>query len=352
MNGIAHTGFQANEVLSGKNHRVWRVLQAAVLLVGLLIFGALVFYPETGLHAFWNVLIPVAPALFVVSVGFWRNVCPLGTVSLLPRHLGISKSRRLSLKWQGRLHFGGVLLLFLVVPLRHIVLDTNGMATALTLAVTAAAAFTAGCFFEWKSGWCSGLCPVHPVEKMYAGKVKFTTPNAHCTQCANCVIPCPDSTPDMSPAKIMKRKSHHVSSSLLIGGLPGFVWGWFHVPDCRAGAAWTDCVVAFGLPYLCLGVSLSLFLLLRKYLDEKYQPLIVSICGAAAISFYYWYRLPALVGYGLFPGDGMLVDLTPVLPVWVLLFVQLSVAGFFVWWLVIRQPAPSVWSRRPPFAKR
>lgn len=243
-------------------------------------------------------------------------------------------------------------MLFVIVPVRHIVLDTNGLATALTLALVAVAAFTAGYFFEWKSGWCSGLCPVHPVEKMYGQKVLFTPPNSHCGRCQNCVIPCPDSIPDMNPAKANMRKSHRISSTLLVGGLPGFIWGWFHVPDCNANAHWTDCVLAFGLPYLTLGVSLSLFLSLRKYLHEKHEPLIVSAFAAAAVSFYYWYRIPALVGYGLFPGDGMLVDLRAAFPFWMVLVSQIVVAGFFVWWLVFRDAKAAVWAVRPPFAGR
>lgn len=352
MNRTLHIGQQAKEELQGKNLWLWRSLQLAFWLVGFGIFIALVFFPNIGIQAFWNVLIPVAPALFVLSTGFWRNVCPLATVSLLPRHLGFSKSKRLSLKWQGRLHLTGVLLLFLIVPLRHIALDTDGLATAIVLAVVAIAAFMAGYFFEWKSGWCSGLCPVHPVEKMYGQKVLFTPPNAHCGKCHNCVIPCPDSTADMNPEKADLRRSHRIASTLLMGGLPGFIWGWFHVPDCRAGADWSDCLVAFGLPYLCLGISLSLFLLLRKLLSEKYNALIVSGFAAASVSFYYWYRIPALVGYGLFPGDGMLVDLKEALPFWTVMIVQIAVVGFFVWWLTARHTTPAVWAIRPPFAKR
>ena len=35
------------------------------------IFFSLIFFPKIGIHAFWNVLIPIAPALVVVAVGLW-----------------------------------------------------------------------------------------------------------------------------------------------------------------------------------------------------------------------------------------------------------------------------------------
>ena len=195
MEKILFINHRTNQMPTDKNSWLWRSIQATMLLVGSAIFLALIFFPEYGIHAFWNILIPVAPALFVFGTGVWRNICPLASVSLLPRHTGISKSKRLSLKWQARLQLTGVILLFVVIPVRHIVLDTSGPATALALVLLTTTAFTMGYIFEWKSGWCSSLCPVHPVEKLYGEKTLFTPPNAHCGQCANCVVPCPDSIP-------------------------------------------------------------------------------------------------------------------------------------------------------------
>ncbi len=352
MNKTFHIEHETGKALTGTWLRLWRMVQVAVFMIGAGIFTALILFPETGIHAFWNVLIPVAPALFVLATGVWRNVCPLGSVSLLPRHLGISKRRRLNLKWQGRLHLAGVCLLFLIVPLRHLIFETNGPATAALLAATALAAFVAGCLFDWKSGWCSGLCPVHPVEKMYGENVLFTTPNAHCTQCANCVIPCPDSTPAMSPAKANMRKSHRISTCLLTGGLPGFIWGWFHVPDYGSSVGWSEIAISFAYPWLGLAVSLAVYLAVRFALAKQYHSLLNSLFAASAVACYYWYRLPALIGYGLFPGDGMLFDLTASVPHWTVWVVQIIVAAFFYWWVIFRKQAAAEWVVRPPFAQR
>jgi hypothetical protein len=59
-----------------------------------------------------------------------------------------------------------------------------------------------------------------------------------------------------------------------------------------------------------------------------------------------------LVGFGLFPQDGLLIDLTPVLPYWSILVAQVAIVAFFGWWLLLRNPEPSAWAMRPPFEKR
>jgi p-aminobenzoyl-glutamate transporter AbgT len=55
------------------------------------------------------------------------------------------------------------------------------------------------------------------------------------------------------------------------------------------------------------------------------------------------------VGYGLFPQDGLLVDLTQILPLWSIMAAQVVVVAFLGWWLVLRNPEPRVWAMRPPF---
>ncbi len=52
----------------------WRLVQVAVWAIGLAILVLLFVAPTIGLHAFWDVLIPVAPALLVIAPGgAWRS---------------------------------------------------------------------------------------------------------------------------------------------------------------------------------------------------------------------------------------------------------------------------------------
>lgn len=64
-------------------------------------------------------------------------------------------------------------------------------------------------------------------------------------------------------------------------------------------------------------------------------------------------HVPALFGFGLFPGDGMLVDLSGTLPAWSMAVVQLLAVAFFGCWLLLRKKQRAVeWAVRSPFAVR
>jgi hypothetical protein len=151
--------------------------------------------------------------------------------------------------------------------------------------VMAAIGIGLGFFYEWKSAWCSGLCPIHPVERLYGENVMITVPNVHCRSCQNCVVPCPDSTPNMHPALSDKTIFHSFSGLLIIGGLPGFIWGWFNVPD--AGAAnWSSLWHIYQLPLTGLSISLSLYLVLSTVLLKSQKRTLVRIFAAMSVSCY------------------------------------------------------------------
>ncbi len=66
MNQV-HKGASAKPFLSAFAWRFWRTLQFTVWLIGAAHLLALIFWPKVGLSAFWNVLIPVAPALIAIA---------------------------------------------------------------------------------------------------------------------------------------------------------------------------------------------------------------------------------------------------------------------------------------------
>jgi Na+-translocating ferredoxin:NAD+ oxidoreductase RNF subunit RnfB len=315
--------------------------------VGVVLLALLLFVPNVGIHAFWNGLIPVAPALLALAPGVWRNVCPMGSTALVARHAGLSRRRRISEASQARLSLVGVVLLLAIVPLRHVVLDTDGPATALAIAILALAAVVSCGHFEWKSAWCSGACPVHPVEKLYGTKPLVTVANAHCGPCERCVVTCPDSSVAMTPLSATPRPSARLAGRLMVGGFAGFVWGWFHVPDYAGGEGWSHLSTAYGLPLAGMAASLLLFTLLDYLGGPSRRRLVASAFAAAAIACYYWYRLPALVGFGPFPGDGALVDLRDSLPAWLPAASRAVTTTFFAWWFLGRSSVVRSWSIRP-----
>ena len=337
-------------LLSTKQRFSWRTIQVIIWLAGVAIFIALLAWPQVGIDAFWNFLIPVAPALFAFAPGLWRNLCPLGSTSMATRHLGLSKKKTISVAWQRRLGLIGIVILLLIVPLRHVVLNTNGPATALVIALLALLAIIMGTHFEWKSGWCSGLCPINPVEKLYGQRPLFTVPNAHCTSCHQCVTPCQDSLKGISPFRVNKTLAASFGAILLTGGFPGYIWGWFQVPDYLVADGFSHLLLVYGYPLGGLVVSVTIFLIIMKFLPKRHEVLLVRFFAVAAISCYYWFRLPALFGFGLFPGDGMLVDLTTTLPVWFPVVSQIFTTLLFFWWFVGRKESRRGWLFRPSFA--
>ena len=344
---------QAKSILSSNSLMYWRIAQIFVGLLGLGIFIALIFFPEIGIHAFWNVLIPVAPALFVVAVGLWRNICPLASTSLISRHLGFAKKKKLKVKQQERLQLIAVILLLLIVPLRHTIFDTNGLATAIIISVFALIAMYVSYKYNWKSAWCSGLCPIHPVEKLYGRKSLFVLPNAHCKTCVKCVAPCPDSTPSIHPLyKKKKMLSNKIAGALIIGGFPGFIWGWFHVQDYYNSEGWKHLISTFAYPLIAMTITLVLFLVVKKIVNKKHEIILINLFAVAAVSVYYWYRLPALIGFGIIQGDGMLINLSKALPNWFPILLQILTTVFFTWWIIFNKKEMSSWVIRPPYKKQ
>lgn len=148
MNKINH---KTTSQLSARSIFIWRTAQTAVWIVGAAILFNLIFFPTLGIHLFWNILIPVAPALLVVGVGIWRNVCPMASNALFARHFGLSKRKKLTTAQSGRMNLIAVVALFLIVPLRHAFFDLNGLNTALLIIALGLIAIMMGFLFEWKS---------------------------------------------------------------------------------------------------------------------------------------------------------------------------------------------------------
>lgn len=328
--------------------KAWRIVQLAVWVLGVAIVVALFLWPKIGIHAFWNVLIPVAPALLAIAPGLWRNICPLASTSLFARHTGRSARKAVSLPNQGIFLLIGVALLYAIVPLRHVLLDLNGPATGLALLAITVPAILMGRRYEWKSGWCSGICPVHPVERLYGSSPAVVPPNAHCDQCQKCVSPCADSTQAIDPLYNGQSGARHVAGLLMVGGFCGYIWGWFQVPDYPGSEGWAHLGQAYGWPLGSAAVTLALFLLLQPYVESK---LLRRSFAAAAIACYYWYRLPGLFGFGPYPGDGMLIDLTEQLGTSFPLISRAITTAFFAWWLVGRRRINRSWSNRPKMAE-
>ncbi|MHC4852154.1 MAG: hypothetical protein ACYTGO_13880 [Planctomycetota bacterium] len=350
--------FEANDFPPGSRPSDRRSRTAQRVLVGLAVLTlvALLVAPAVGLHAVWNVAVPILPALLVLAPGVWRNICPLSFIAAVPQRLGIAHNKQLPQRLNDLFLLIAVVTLFLVLPLRHVLLDKSGLATALTLVLLGLGAATAGLLFKSRSGWCAGLCPVHPVEKLYGARPVVTTNNSECLSCVRCVAVCPDSTPQAIDEDA-KANDHtndsrlrNLCTTIMLGAFPGYVYGWFHVPDYAPGQGMAHLGDAYGLPLVTALVTLAVLICLRATLGRLYYGLLNRAFAASAVAFFYWFRLPALVGFGLVPGDGMLVDLSPVLWEGWVMILRLGVVTFLFYWLVRDRFTPTAWTETPRVA--
>lgn len=318
-----------------------------MLLAGVLLILALLFQPTLGITLMWNILIPLAPLLIVVAPGLWRNICPMATFSLLPRHFGLSRKKLPSRRWIDALGLGSLIALALIVPLRHLYLDTNGPLTALMLLLAAAFAWAMGMAYEWRSGWCTSLCPIHPVEKLYGFSPALCVDNARCDSCRKCTRPCPDWTRSLTPLSAPRSPLDGVIGHLLTGGFVGFIWGWNQLPDYQGVVGWRELASSYLCPFASAGVSLLIYSLAQRALHrvKAAHDQVVRIFATAAVITYYWYRLPALGGFGPFPGTGMLYDLRGVLPASAEAISHLLSTAFFIYFLILRKAPSSGWMK-------
>ena len=327
----------------------WKGVQYLALLGGVALVATLVTRPALGLDILWNGLIPAAPALIVIAPGLWRNICPMATFSLLPRRLGISMRSRLSHRSAAILGAASLTALLLIVPLRHLSLNTDGPMTALMLVAAALVAFALGAATEWRSGWCNGLCPIHPAEKLYGQAPAVTVINARCDACHQCSTPCPDSKRSMHPLITGPSRLARVTAHVMAGGFAGFIWGWYRLPDFAGGVGAAEIFATYTWPFGAGLASLAIYGIAYRwlFLDRADRQRLLRLAAAAAVCTYYWYRIPALAGFGPHPGSGMLADLTeawPTLPLWS----HAATTTFFCWFLMIRRDPARSWMHRPP----
>ncbi len=323
--------------VGGKERLIWTALQSVMLLVGIALVGLLLFWPAVGIALMWSLIIPIAPALVTIAPGLWRNICPMASFHMLPQKLGIAQNKRIPEWGAAALALVGMILLFIVVPMRRIGLNVDGPLTAIMLMSAAVVAFVMGSFFEMRSGWCTSLCPIHPVEKLYGTNPAISFKNARCDLCELCSNPCPDSTPEMTPTLTGATRLQRFLGNFLVGSFPGFVWGWYQVQDYPPDQVGVhEVVTVYVWPLAACIVTYAVFKIGEHIFRHKANSRIVlhRVFAAAAISTYYWYRLP---------GPASL------LPDWFPLASHVVTTAFFFWFLVLRSPKVS-WLKRPVMA--
>jgi nitrite reductase (NADH) large subunit len=265
----------------------WQAIRVATLAGALGLAVALVLAPDDGLYALWRVLIPALPLLWLVAPGLWRNVCPLSSSNQTPRVLGLSKAGTAPawLTEYGFLIAAGLFVVF--VSLRKVGLDDSGPASALLLVAALSGGFVGGVLLKGKSGWCSSICPLLPVQRLYGQTPYKLVANSHCTPCVGCTKSCYDFNPRVAYLADLNDGDPYWSGyrKLFAAAFPGLVAAFFTLPEARGGE---EIASLYGQLALHLAVSIAVFYALDSLLKVSTHT-VTTLYAATGFSLFYWY---------------------------------------------------------------
>jgi nitrite reductase (NADH) large subunit len=278
--------------------RPWPLLQAFAVASALAVLALLLIVPPTGLFVTWYVLIPIVPATLLVAPGLWRNLCPIATLSQLPSVIGRAPARRFPLTTRWGSTIGAALLFLIIVPLRPSIFNLDALALVVFTLSVIVVAVVGGFAYSGKGGWCSTLCPVLPVERLYGQRPIAEVEHAHCSSCDACVSGCYDLRPTGSlrgltepgrPESLHSWTMLRSPLGVFAAAFPGFVLGYFMLaPDATILDAYAG-VVVYSVASLVVLSSADEFLLRNRALTLR-------VAAATAAALYYWFTIPAIAG--------------------------------------------------------
>jgi nitrite reductase (NADH) large subunit len=259
---------------------VWRAARVASVLATLALCALLLADPDTGLELTWKLLVPLLPLVWFVAPGLWRNVCPLAATNQIPRVLGFTRAKTAPQWFRTYAPLLGIAVFLAAVFARPTVFQDDGRATAALIGGALVFAFAGGYVLKGKSGWCSSLCPMLPVQRMYGQTPFANVPNSHCRPCVGCTKNCFDFNPKVAFLADVHDGDRQWSTTrkLFTAAFPGLVISFFTEPNLATMA-------------LAVGASAGSFLALEALLPAS-TPKLAAVYAAAAINLFYWWAAP------------------------------------------------------------
>jgi NADPH-dependent 2,4-dienoyl-CoA reductase/sulfur reductase-like enzyme/ferredoxin len=304
------------------SRQVWLAVRVVSVLAYLAVVVLLFVRPAAGLFVFFRVIVPLWPALFFIAPGVWRNICPLSASNQLPRVAGFSRAATAPGWWTRNSFLIAAALFFGIAGARLIGLDRSGPAMGVVLAVIIASAFAGGFLLKGKSGWCSSICPLLPLQRTYGQTPYVTSPNSHCESCLGCAKNCYDFKPRAAWQADMADPEPRWSAPrvLFAAALPGFIIGFFTVHAQPGGTASEK----YGVLALFVLVSVGLCYVLQAVTPLS-QSKVTAIFAAVAINAYYWFSGPIIAD--------SVRQITGVDAPWLRWLITPAIAVLTVWWL-------------------
>jgi NADPH-dependent 2,4-dienoyl-CoA reductase/sulfur reductase-like enzyme/ferredoxin len=294
MNGAALPVFpNYTELPSRVPLAAWHALRVLSVATAVGLAVLLVLRPEQGLFVLWQLVIPIVPAVFLIAPGLWRNVCPLAALNQLPRLAGFTKGLAHTPLIREYSFVFGIAAFFALVSARKFLFNGDGLASAILIFAALGVAFLGGVVFMGKSGWCSSVCPMLPVQRLYGQTPFVTVPNAHCRPCVGCTKNCYDFNPKVAYlADQYDDDRRYVGHRRFFAAVfPGFVAAFYLVPDPPA--------ITVSRMYFefaaYMAVSLAAFTTLETFAKVRANTL-TGLFAAIAFNAYYWFSAETIVG--------------------------------------------------------
>ena len=176
----------------------------------------------------------------------------------------------------------GWVLLFVLVPSRHFLYNHDAPALLLTTLVLAAVVLFIGYNYKGLSGWCTGVCPIRPVEMMYG---QFTPERCRpevCMTCEQCNVNC--SRNNVHNREVLER--NNTGFKYFIFSFPGFVLGYYLTGPGMSIPS------MYGVIY-----GLSLVSLIIACIIDRRWPAVKTMNHSIilALVIYYAFAIPGLV---------------------------------------------------------
>jgi NADPH-dependent 2,4-dienoyl-CoA reductase/sulfur reductase-like enzyme/ferredoxin len=271
--------------------RAWWVIRAAVLAAMFTVVALLWIDPPLGLRIFWGIAIPLLPIFFFLAPGVWRNICPLASSNQLPRALNWTRAMTPPPLLKQYSYAISISFFFIFVSLRKIGLQTSGVWTGALLTAVVVSAFSGGMIFKGKSGWCSSICPLLPVQRVYGQTPFLLVANTHCQPCVGCTKNCYDFNPKVAYlADLREDSSWSAGRKYFAAAFPGLILGFFRVPSVPAASIG----LIYGELALYVAASIAIFFLLDSFIGVSTHKL-TTLFAVAALNIFYWYAFPVIV---------------------------------------------------------
>ena len=271
----------------------WKAVRVVSVLSYLALCVAMFVAPVGAMFTFFQVIVPLLPILFFVAPGLWRNICPLAATNQTPRVLGFSRALTPPAWLRRGGYLIGMTLFFGIAGARLVLFNQSARATGVLLSVVIASAFVGGVVFKGKSGWCSSICPLLPLQRVYGQTPFVVVPNSHCTPCVACTKNCYDFKPQPAYQADLHDPDPHWSAprKLFVAALPGFVLGFFTLVNVAGTAG----LAVYGQLALYVAGSIASFYVLDAVLALT-PALMTALYAAAALNTFYWFAGVVLAG--------------------------------------------------------